>query len=42
LRDDEHYTYAAAWEFGGEGGEPILHKEPLQFDRVPLTQRSYK
>ena len=42
LRDDEHYTYAAAWEFGGEGGEPILRKEPLQFDNVPLTQRSYK
>ncbi|MGB5657941.1 MAG: fumarate reductase/succinate dehydrogenase flavoprotein subunit [Thermoanaerobaculia bacterium] len=42
LRDDEHYTYAAAWEFGGEAGEPILHKEPLQFDNVPLTQRSYK
>ncbi|MGB5401148.1 MAG: fumarate reductase/succinate dehydrogenase flavoprotein subunit [Thermoanaerobaculia bacterium] len=42
LRDDEHYNYAAAWEFGGEAGEPILHKEPLQFDNVPLTQRSYK
>jgi len=42
LRDDEHYTYVAAWEFNGAGGEPILHKEPLEFDNVPLTQRSYK
>ena len=42
LRDDENYTYVAAWEFGGPGGEPILHKEPLEFENVPLTQRSYK
>ena len=42
LRDDEHFTYVSAWEFGGSGGEPVLHKEPLQFDDVPLTQRSYK
>ena len=42
LRDDEHFSYVAAWEFGGTGGEPVLHKEPLQFDDVPLTQRSYK
>ena len=41
-RDDEDYTYVAAWEFNGAGGEPILHKEPLEFDNVPLTQRSYK
>ncbi|NHZ73197.1 MAG: succinate dehydrogenase (quinone) flavoprotein subunit [Nitrospirae bacterium] len=42
LRDDEHYDYVAAWEFGGAGGEPVLHKETLQFEDVPLTQRSYK
>jgi succinate dehydrogenase / fumarate reductase flavoprotein subunit len=42
LRDDDHYTYVAAWEFGGSGGDPVLHKEPLEFDNVPLTQRSYK
>ncbi len=42
LRDDKHYSYVAAWEFGGSGGEPVLHKEPLEFDNVPPTQRSYK
>jgi succinate dehydrogenase / fumarate reductase flavoprotein subunit len=42
LRDDEHYTYVGAWEFGGEGGEPKLHKEPLEYEEVKLATRSYK
>jgi succinate dehydrogenase / fumarate reductase flavoprotein subunit len=42
LRDDEHFTYVAAWEFTGVGKEPILHKEPLEFHEVHPTQRSYK
>src|SRR5579871_2667280 len=42
LRDDEHFSYVAAWEFTGVGQEPILHKEPLVFDEVHPTQRSYK
>ena len=33
---------SSAWEFGGEGGKPILHKEPLVFEYVELKQRSYK
>jgi succinate dehydrogenase / fumarate reductase, flavoprotein subunit len=41
-RNDEDFTYAAAWEFNGVGKEPTLHKEPLTFDHVKLTQRSYK
>jgi succinate dehydrogenase / fumarate reductase, flavoprotein subunit len=41
-RDDENFTYAAAWEFQGVGREPTLHKEPLTFDYVKPTQRSYK
>ena len=41
-RNDEDFTYAAAWEFKGVGKEPTLHKEPLTFDHVKLTQRSYK
>jgi len=40
-RDDENYCYVAAWEFQ-ENAEPILHKEPLKFESVNLTQRSYK
>src|SRR5688572_4901327 len=42
LRDDDHYTYVAAWEFTGVGQKPQLHKEPLVFEEVHLTQRSYK
>ena len=42
LRDDEHYTYVAAWEFTGVGRQPELHKEPLVFEEVHPTQRSYK
>jgi succinate dehydrogenase / fumarate reductase flavoprotein subunit len=42
LRDDEHYSYVAAWEFTGVGKRPALHKEPLVFEEVHPTQRSYK
>ena len=41
-RDDEHYSYAAAWEFRGVGSPPELHKEPLTFEYVHPAQRSYK
>ncbi|GAC1515498.1 MAG: fumarate reductase/succinate dehydrogenase flavoprotein subunit [Gemmatimonadaceae bacterium] len=41
-RDDERFAYVAAWEYGGEGRPPILHKEPLDFEYVHLSQRSYK
>ncbi len=42
LRDDEHFTYVAAWEFQGVGKPETLHKEPLTFDYVKPSQRSYK
>ncbi len=41
-RDDANYAYVAAWEFAGEGKEPILHKEELKFEYVKLQERSYK
>ncbi len=41
LRQDDTFCYAAGWEFMGEGEPPRLHKEPLAFSEVPLTQRSY-
>ncbi|MCC6159590.1 MAG: fumarate reductase/succinate dehydrogenase flavoprotein subunit, partial [Deltaproteobacteria bacterium] len=41
-RDDERFSYAAAWEYTGVGKDPVLHKEPLVFDVVHPTQRSYK
>jgi succinate dehydrogenase / fumarate reductase flavoprotein subunit len=42
LRDDEHFSYVAAWEFKGVGKLPELHKEELVFEEVHPTQRSYK
>jgi succinate dehydrogenase / fumarate reductase flavoprotein subunit len=42
LRDDANYTYVAAWEFTGVGNKPALHKEPLVFEEVHPSQRSYK
>jgi succinate dehydrogenase / fumarate reductase flavoprotein subunit len=41
-RDDEHYSYAAAWEFQGVGNRPVMHQEPLAFEYVHPAQRSYK
>jgi succinate dehydrogenase / fumarate reductase flavoprotein subunit len=41
-RNDEEFAYVAAWEFTGVGSTPKLHKEPLTFENVPLSQRSYK
>jgi succinate dehydrogenase / fumarate reductase flavoprotein subunit len=42
LRDDEHFSYVGAWEFKGVGKAPELHKEPLEFEYVKPSQRSYK
>jgi len=42
LRNDEEFAYVAAWEYAGSDGDPVLHKEPLEFEYVPLAQRSYK
>jgi len=42
LRDDANYSYVAAWEFTGVGNKPALHKEPLVFEEVHPSQRSYK
>jgi succinate dehydrogenase / fumarate reductase flavoprotein subunit len=42
LRDDANFSYAAAWEFKGVGVKPELHKEPLHFEYVKPSQRSYK
>jgi succinate dehydrogenase / fumarate reductase flavoprotein subunit len=41
-RDDEHFCYVSAWEYPGADKQPVLHKESLSFEHVPLTQRSYK
>ena len=42
LRDDEHFSHVAAWEYRGLDQPPQLHKEPLHFDYVRPSQRSYR
>ncbi|MFI3316873.1 MAG: fumarate reductase/succinate dehydrogenase flavoprotein subunit [Rikenellaceae bacterium] len=42
LRNDEEFVYAAVWEYTGAESEPILHKEPLNFEFVKPAQRNYK
>ena len=42
MRNDEDFSYSAAWEFKGVGKAPELHKEPLTFENVKLAVRSYK
>jgi succinate dehydrogenase / fumarate reductase flavoprotein subunit len=42
LRDDENFSYVAAWEFNSSSGKPILNREPLTFEHVHPSQRSYK
>ncbi len=42
VRDDENFSYVAAWEYQGENKPSLLHKEPLTFENVELTVRSYK
>jgi len=42
LRDDDNFCHVAAWEFTGERQPPAFHKEPLSFEHVQLSQRSYK
>jgi len=41
-RNDEEFSYAAAWEYKGANEAPELHKEPLTFEYVHPSQRSYK
>jgi succinate dehydrogenase / fumarate reductase flavoprotein subunit len=41
-RDDEHFAYVSAWEYAGDGKPPILNKEPLVYEDVHMSTRSYK
>ena len=41
-RDDEKYTYVAAWGYKGDGVAPELHKEPLEYTKIKPSVRSYK
>jgi succinate dehydrogenase / fumarate reductase, flavoprotein subunit len=41
-RNDKKFAYVAAWQYAGEAKDPILNKEPLEFEYVKPSQRSYK
>jgi len=41
-RDDEAFCHVSAWEYKGKDTDPEMHKEPLVFENVKLSQRSYK
>jgi succinate dehydrogenase / fumarate reductase flavoprotein subunit len=41
-RDDDNYSFVSAWQWTGEDSPPKRHAEPLEFEYVALTQRSYK
>ncbi|HXD23076.1 MAG TPA: fumarate reductase/succinate dehydrogenase flavoprotein subunit [Gemmatimonadaceae bacterium] len=42
VRNDEQFAYVSAWEYAGDGKAPVLNKEPLTFENVHLSTRSYK
>jgi succinate dehydrogenase / fumarate reductase flavoprotein subunit len=41
-RNDDEFAHVSVWEFTGDGQPPRLHIEPLTFEYVPLSQRSYR
>lgn len=41
-RDDKNFMHVAAWEYKGEGVEPELHKEPLNYEFIEVKTRNYK
>lgn len=42
MRRDDEFAFVSAWEFKGPGEAPVLHKEPLVYEAVELSVRSYK
>jgi succinate dehydrogenase / fumarate reductase flavoprotein subunit len=42
LRNDKDFMYVAAWEYKGDGQEPVLHKESLNYENIEVKVRNYK
>jgi succinate dehydrogenase / fumarate reductase flavoprotein subunit len=42
LRDDQNFSYVAAWEYQGADKQPVVHKETLAYEEVHMSTRSYK
>jgi succinate dehydrogenase / fumarate reductase flavoprotein subunit len=41
-RNDAEYSFVSAWQNGGEGNAPALHREHLKYEFVKPSVRSYK
>ncbi len=41
-RDDENFSFVAAWEYQGSDKAPVMHQEPLVYEEVHMSTRSYK
>jgi succinate dehydrogenase / fumarate reductase flavoprotein subunit len=41
LRNDEQFSFVSAWQFTGPDSEPVLHREPLEFQNIAVTRRTY-
>jgi succinate dehydrogenase / fumarate reductase flavoprotein subunit len=42
LRNDEQFSFVSAWKYEGEGNTSTLVKEPLVYEQVKPSTRSYK
>jgi succinate dehydrogenase / fumarate reductase flavoprotein subunit len=42
MRDDENFMYVSAWEYKGDPGKAVLHKEELNYENIEVKTRSYK
>ena len=41
-RRDDTFAFVAAWEYAGEDRPPVLNREPLVYEEVKMSTRSYK
>jgi succinate dehydrogenase / fumarate reductase flavoprotein subunit len=41
-RDDQNFSYVAAWQYQGPDKPPVMNKEPLVYEEVHMSTRSYK
>jgi len=42
LRNDEDFSFVSCWKFDGESNDPVLLKEPLEYEFIHRQQRNYK
>ncbi|ULB35351.1 MULTISPECIES: fumarate reductase/succinate dehydrogenase flavoprotein subunit [Proteiniphilum] len=42
LRHDDKFSYVSCWEYQGEEKDPVMYKEPLEYEFVVRQQRNYK